>query len=218
MNRHDVAAPSRLHVILLALCLVGLVASGIGPHDRLTWWLEVAPVLVALPLLVWTRRTFPLTPLLYVLILIHALILMLGGHYTYAEVPLGFWVQDWFGFARNHYDRLGHFAQGFIPAILAREILLRKTPLRPGGWLVTLVTSVCLAFSAFYELIEWWSAVFLGGGATAFLGTQGDVWDTQWDMFLCLLGVLTALATLTRVHDAQLTRLLGPHQPAGCWP
>ena len=196
-----------LPVALLVVGLLALVVSGIGPNDRLTWWLEVAPVLIALPLLLWTRRTFPLTPLLYGLIFVHALILMLGGHYTYAEVPLGFWMQDWFGFARNHYDRIGHLAQGFVPAILAREILLRRTPLRPGGWLFTLVTSVCLAFSAFYELIEWWSAVFIGGGATAFLGTQGDPWDTQWDMFLCLIGALASQALLSKVHDAQLARL-----------
>jgi putative membrane protein len=200
---------SRLPAVWLALGVVALVVSGIGPHDRLTWWLEVAPVLVAIPLLLWTRRSFPLTPLLYGLIFVHALILMLGGHYTYAEVPLGFWMQDWFGFARNHYDRIGHLAQGFVPAILAREILLRRTPLTRGGWLFTLVTSVCLAFSAFYELIEWWSAVFLGGGATAFLGTQGDPWDTQWDMFLCLIGAVTSQVLLSRLHDRQLSALAG---------
>ena len=192
---------------LLAVALLALVVSGIGPHDRLTWFMEVAPVLIAVPLLLRTTTTFPLTMLLYGLVFVHALILMLGGHYTYARVPLGFWMQDWFGFARNHYDRIGHLAQGFVPAILAREILLRKTPLRPGGWLFTLVTSVCLAFSAFYELIEWWSAVFLGGSATEFLGTQGDQWDTQWDMFLCLLGALAAQVLLSRVHDRQLAAL-----------
>lgn len=200
--------PSRLPPALLAIGLVALVVSGIGPRDRLTWWLEVAPVLIAVPLLVWTRRSFPLTPLLYGLILVHALILMLGGHYTYAEVPLGYWMQDWFGFARNHYDRIGHLAQGFVPAILAREILLRRTPLPRGGWLFVLVTSVCLAFSAFYELIEWWSAVFLGGGATAFLGTQGDPWDTQWDMFLCLIGAIASQGLLARLHDRHLAPLL----------
>jgi putative membrane protein len=200
---------SRLPAVWLALGVVALVVSGIGPHDRLTWWLEVAPVLMGIPMLLWTRRAFPLTPLLYVLIFVHALILMLGGHYTYAEVPLGFWMQDWFGFARNHYDRIGHLAQGFVPAILAREILLRRTPLTRGGWLFTLVTSVCLAFSAFYELIEWWSAVFLGGGATAFLGTQGDPWDTQWDMFLCLIGAVTSQMLLSRLHDRQLAELAG---------
>jgi putative membrane protein len=200
---------TRLPLVLLVIGLVALVVSGIGPHDRLTWWLEVAPVLIAVPLLLWTWQSFPLTPLLYGLIFVHALILMLGGHYTYAEVPLGFWMQDWFGFARNHYDRIGHLAQGFVPAILAREILLRRTPLRRGGWLFVLVTSVCLAFSAFYELIEWWSAVFLGGGATAFLGTQGDPWDTQWDMFLCLIGALTSQVLLSKIHDRQLSQLAG---------
>ncbi len=206
---HHESRSSRLPAVWLALGLVALVVSGIGPHDRLTWWLEVAPVLIAVPLLLWTRRSFPLTPLLYGLIFVHALILMLGGHYTYAEVPLGFWMQDWFGFARNHYDRIGHLAQGFVPAILAREVLLRRTPLTRGGWLFTLVTSVCLAFSAFYELIEWWSAVFLGGGATAFLGTQGDPWDTQWDMFLCLIGAVTSQVLLSRLHDRQLATLPG---------
>jgi putative membrane protein len=154
-----------------------------------------------------TRRRFPLTPLAYRLIFVHALILMLGGRYTYAEVPLGFWVKDALGLARNHYDRLGHFAQGFVPAIVAREILIRKTPLRPGRWLFFLVTCVCLAVSAVYELVEWWTAVATGEAATAFLGTQGDPWDTQWDMFLALLGALIAQLALARVHDGQLERL-----------
>ncbi|MCC7508134.1 MAG: DUF2238 domain-containing protein [Planctomycetes bacterium] len=158
----------------------------------------------AIPLLVLTRRRFPLTPLLYVLIFLHGLILMLGGAYTYAEVPPGFWVRDALGLERNHYDRLGHFAQGFVPAILAREILLRTSPLKPGTWLFVLVTSVCLAFSAFYELIEWWSAVALGQGADAFLGTQGDQWDTQWDMFLALIGAVSAQIALGRVHTRQV--------------
>jgi putative membrane protein len=208
-RRHQAAAsaPARREpIVLLAIGLMALVISGIGPQDRLTWWLEVTPVVIGVPLLVATWRRFPLTPLLYRLLLLHALILMLGGHYTYAEVPLGEWARDWFGFARNHYDRVGHLAQGFIPAILAREILLRKTPLRQGGWLFLLVTSVCLAFSAFYELIEWWSAVFLGGGATAFLGTQGDPWDTQWDMFLALIGAIVSQLLLGGLHDRQLRR------------
>ena len=132
---------------------------------------------------------------------------MLGGHYTYAEVPLGFWVRDALGLSRNHYDRLGHLAQGFVPAILAREILIRKTPLKPGPWLFFLVTCVCLAISAFYEFVEWWAALASGEAASAFLGTQGDVWDTQWDMFLCLLGALAAQITLARVHDRQLAAL-----------
>ena len=194
-------------LVLLVLGLAALVASGVGPRDRFTWLLEVAPVLIGAPLLVGTYRRFPLTPLLYRLLFVHALILILGGHYTYAEVPLGFWVRDALGLARNHYDRLGHFAQGFVPAILAREILLRRSPLRPGPWLFFLVVCVCLAFSAFYELIEWWTAVATGEGATAFLGTQGDPWDTQWDMFLALCGALLAQLLLARVHDRQLASL-----------
>lgn len=192
---------------LLVGGLVALVASGIAPHDRLTWFLEVLPVLIGVPLLLGTFRRFRLTPLLYRLILAHALILMAGGHYTYAEVPLGFWIQDLFDLARNHYDRLGHLAQGFIPAILAREILLRRTPLTAGRWLIVLVTSVCLAFSALYELIEWGTAVTLGQSADAFLGTQGDPWDTQWDMFMALTGALAAQALLARLHDRQLAKL-----------
>ena len=197
----------RLSALLLGLTLLALVVSGIGPHDRTTWWLEVFPVVLGVPLLIATRRRFPLTPLLYVLLFVHALILMLGGHYTYARVPLGFWVQDLLDLGRNHYDRLGHFAQGFVPAILAREILLRRTPLRPGGWLFFLVCSVCLAFSACYEFFEWWAAVIGGSAADAFLGTQGDVWDTQWDMFLALVGAITAQLLLARLHDRQLARL-----------
>ena len=191
------------------LAATGLVLlwSGIAPHDRITWWLEVSPVLIGAPLLLATARRFPLTPLLYVLLFLHAAILMVGGHYTYARVPLGFWAQDLFDFARNHYDRLGHFAQGFVPAMLAREILLRRTPLRPGGWLFLLVLSVCLPFSAFYEMLEWWTALLGGVAATDFLGTQGDVWDTQWDMFLAGIGATTAQLLLARLHDRQLARL-----------
>jgi putative membrane protein len=192
--------------VLLALVMAALVVSGIGPYERGTWLLEVAPVLIGVPLLLATGRRFPLTPLLYRLIFVHALILILGGHYTYARVPLGFWVQDLLELSRNHYDRLGHLAQGFVPAILAREILLRTSPLRHGRWLFALVTSVCLAFSAFYELIEWWAAVIGGAGAESFLGTQGDVWDTQWDMFLALIGALGAQLLLSRRHDRELDR------------
>lgn len=186
---------------------VALSVSGIGPYDRTTWWLEVFPVLLGIPILLLTGRRFPLTHLLYTLLAIHALILVLGGHYTYARVPLGHWAQEMFGFARNHYDRLGHFAQGFVPAILAREILLRTSPLRPGRWLFVLVTAVCLAFSACYEFFEWWAALAGGEAADAFLGTQGDVWDTQWDMFLALLGALTAQVLLGRAHDRALANL-----------
>jgi putative membrane protein len=189
--------------------VVGLVWSGIAPYDRATWALEVAPVVIVLPLLWLTRQRFPLTPLLYVLIAIHAAILMLGGHYTYARVPLGDWVREAFDLARNHYDRLGHVAQGFIPAIAAREILLRQTALRRGGWLFTLVAATCLAISACYEFLEWWTALLVGGAADAFLATQGDVWDTQWDMFLALCGALTAQLLLARWHDRQLEALPG---------
>jgi putative membrane protein len=199
---------------LLAVVLAALAVSGITPHDRFTWLLEVAPVLIGVPLLIATRRRFPLTPLLQRLLALHALILIVGGHYTYAEVPAGFWVRDTLGLARNHYDRLGHLAQGFVPAVLAREILLRRSPLRPGGWLFFLVVCVCLAFSAFYELIEWWTAVGTGEAATAFLGTQGDVWDTQWDMCLALIGALSALTGLGRLHDRHLATL-GEPVPSG---
>jgi putative membrane protein len=201
--------PRRAPLVLLVLALLALVVSGIGPKDRFTWLLEVAPVLIGAPILVATAKRFPLTPLLCGLLFLHALVLMLGGHYTYAEVPLGEWAKAAFGFARNHYDRLGHLMQGFVPAILAREILLRKTPLPRGGWLLALTTSVCLAFSALYELIEWATALATGEAAEAFLGTQGDPWDTQWDMFLALCGALLAQALLSRLHDRQLARLAG---------
>ena len=195
-------------LILLLLTLVGLVLSGIGPYDRVTWWLEVGPVMLGILVLVPTYRRFPLTPLAYRLIFVHAAILMLGGHHTYARVPLGEWAQETFGWARNHYDRLGHLAQGFVPAILAREVFLRRSPLGRGAWLGFFVVCFCLAFSAFYELIEWWAAVIGGEGAESFLGTQGDVWDTQWDMCLALIGALSALVLLSRRHDRELARLL----------
>jgi len=195
---------SRELLVLLVAAISGLFITGLRPVDRMTWLLEAAPVLIGIPLAIGTFPRFPLTPLLYRLIFLHSLVLMIGGHYTYAHVPLGFWLQDLFHFSRNHYDRIGHFMQGFVPAILAREILIRTTPLRTGKWLFFLVTCVCLAFSAFYELIEWWSAIILGQGADAFLGTQGDIWDTQWDMFLALIGALTALTVLVRRHDREL--------------
>jgi len=194
-------------VALLVAALALLVISGIRPEDRFTWVLEVAPVVAAVPILVATYRRFPLTPLVYRLLFFHALVLMLGGHYTYAETPPGFWFRDLFGLARNHYDRFGHFVQGFVPAILVREVLRRRAGLSPGGWLFFLVTSVCLAVSAAYELIEWATALATGSAAMAFLGTQGDVWDTQWDMFLALCGALTAQLTLARVQDRQLARM-----------
>ena len=194
--------------LLFATGLV-LIWSGIGPFDRVTWWLEVAPVLIGAPLLVASFSAFRLSPLLYRLLFLHAVLLMVGGHYTYARVPVGYWVQDPFELSRNHYDRVGHLAQGFVPAILAREILLRRSPLVRGRWLFFLVTSVCLAFSAFYEMIEWWAAVIGGGASESFLGTQGDVWDTQWDMFLALVGAVSAQALLGRIHDRSMRSVTG---------
>jgi putative membrane protein len=199
---------SRRALMLCALvALAGLVISGIHPHDRLTWWLEVAPVLVAVPLLLATWRRFPFTWLVYLLVAVHATILVVGGHYTYALVPLGNWLRDVLDLARNHYDRLGHFAQGFVPALATREILLRRTPLVRGGWLFVLVVAVCLAVSACYEFTEWWTALIGGGKSEAFLGTQGDPWDTQWDMFLAMLGAIAAQLLLAGVQDRALARL-----------
>jgi putative membrane protein len=194
-------------IVLLVIGAACLVLSGIGATEPGTWVLEVAPLFIAVPVLLATARRFPLTPLAYRLIFVHALILMVGGHYTYAKVPLGFWVQDALHLARNHYDRLGHFAQGFVPAIITREILIRRSPLRPGKWLAFLVTCVCLSVSACYEFIEWGAALLGGSSADAFLGTQGDVWDTQWDMFMALLGAIAALLLLSRLHDRRLARL-----------
>jgi putative membrane protein len=190
---------------LLAATAFLLAVSAYHPYDTATWWMEVFPIFIGVPILFFTYTRFRLTPLLYALIFVHACILILGGHYTYARVPLGFWIQDLFDFSRNHYDRIGHFAQGFIPAMIAREILLRRSPLRPGGWLFFLVTCVCLAVSVLYEFIEWWAALVGGSGAAEFLGTQGDVWDTQWDMFMALVGAVTAQLLLARLHDRQLS-------------
>lgn len=198
------AKPSRYELALLASMTALLVWSGIHPHDRFTWWLEVAPIIIGVPALVWLYPTLRLTPLTYALIWLHCLILMLGGHYTYARVPLGFWMQDALGLARNDYDRIGHFAQGFIPAMLAREIFIRRSPLGGSRWLAFMVVCFCLAFSALYELVEFWTALSTGGAATDFLGTQGDVWDTQWDMQLALIGAIVSLVALSRVQDRQL--------------
>jgi len=193
--------------VLLAFVAVSLIVSRVEPYDPLTWFLEIVPIIIIAPILVLTYRKFPLTPLLYRLLFVHALILILGGHYTYARVPVGYWFQDLLDLSRNHYDRLGHLAQGFIPAILVREILLRRSPLVRGKWLFFLTVSVCLAFSAFYEFTEWWAAVAGGESAENFLGTQGDVWDTQWDMFLAFVGAITSQLTLSRIHDRQLENI-----------
>ena len=194
--------------VLLATNVALFVGLAIDPRsDRFTWLMENFPVIVAWPILIYTRTTFPLSRLLYRLLWIHALILMVGGFWTYAEVPLGFWVRDALGLARNHYDRLGHFAQGFVPAILIREYLLRRSPLPRGRTLAILVIASCLAISALYEFLEWWTALLTGEGATAFLGTQGDVWDTQWDMFLATVGATTALGALSRAHDRSMSEV-----------
>lgn len=190
----------------LAVFLVVLVWSAVDPRDRLTWWLEVLPALMAAVVLAATRRRFPLTPLLYALILVHAVILMVGGHYTYAEVPAGEWLQALTGSDRNDYDKLGHFAQGFVPAIAAREILLRHRVLARRGWLAFIVVCICLAISASYELVEWWAALLSREAAEAFLGTQGYVWDTQSDMGWALSGALAALLALSHLHQRQLER------------
>lgn len=200
-------------LILLVVGIVALAISRVGALEPGTWLLEVFPLFVAVPLLVATAGRFPLTPLAYRLIFVHALILMLGAHYTYAKVPAGFWLQDALHLARNPYDRIGHFAQGFVPAMLAREILLRRSPLVRGKWLAFLVVCVCLSVSVSYEFIEWAAALLGGSSAEAFLGTQGDVWDTQWDMFMALLGAVSALLLLPRVQDRQLGAL--STQPMG---
>ncbi len=198
---------TQLDTFLVGLVMAALVVSGIAPFDRLTWVMEVAPVLIALPLLYLTRRNFPLTTLLTVLIAAHALVLIAGGAYSYARVPLGFWLQDMLGTMRNPYDKIGHFMQGFVPAMVAREILLRGDHVRGRKMTAFLCLCVALAISAAYELIEWAAALALGQGADEFLGTQGDVWDTQSDMFMALLGASSALALLSGWHDRQLERL-----------
>jgi len=185
--------------------LAVLLWSGWEPHDYPTWWLEVAPALAAAAVLLASRNRFPLTPLLYILVLIHSIILMVGGHYTYAEVPVGDWWREISGGSRNNYDKLGHLAQGFIPAIAAREILIRFRVVSGKAWLAFLVVCICLAISAFYELVEWWVALLSSEAAESFLGTQGYVWDTQSDMFMALIGAGLALLTLSRLHDRQLT-------------
>jgi putative membrane protein len=211
MSTHAIATPPAPieRKLLLVIVLVALAVSGIAPKDRLTWLLEVIWVIVAMPIIALNWRRFPLTRLLCWLLVAHALVLIHGGAYTYAETPLGFWLRDAFAalgleVTRNPWDRVGHLMQGFVPAILARELLLRCTPLRRGGWLVYLVLAACLSFSAFFELIEWWAALIYGADADAFLATQGDQWDTQWDMFLCLCGAALSLLLWSRLHDRQL--------------
>jgi len=200
-------------LIFLAVAVVGLCISGLAPSDRASWWLEVLPVVIALPLIGWTHQRFPLTWLAYLLITVYAVVLMIGAHYTYAHVPLGFWLQSALHLTRNNYDRIGHFAQGFVPAVVAREILLRDTPLRPGGWLSMIVVAVCMALSVCYELIEWWCGLIAGVGAGAFLDTQGNLWDAQWNMLWITIGALTALLVLSSAHDRALAALAALNPP-----
>lgn len=211
MHRHAIGVPpSRLEALFLLVLVIGaLVYSGITPRDRLTWFMEVVWVIVALPLIVTRWKSFPLTRLLCWLLAAHTLVLIHGGAYTYAETPIGFWLRDRFiafgiDAVRNPWDRVGHVMQGFVPAILARELLLRLTPLKRGGWLVYLVLAAALSFSAFFELTEWWAALAFGADADAFLATQGDQWDTHWDMFMCLLGAGVSLLVWSKLHDRQL--------------
>lgn len=193
--------PWVLVLVVVEQVLLGWVPSA----DRFTWMMENFPVWIGFPIVLFTHRRFPLSTLCLVLLLLHSLVLAVGGHYTYAKVPLGDWARNAFHFSRNHYDRLGHFAQGFVPAILVREILSRRLALR-GFALASLTVACCLAFSAFYELIEWWTALATGEGATAFLGTQGDPWDTQWDMCFALIGAAVALLTLSHVHNVSMRK------------
>jgi putative membrane protein len=193
--------------VLAAVVITGMAVSAWGARDRTTWFLETVWVLVGLPLVVLTWRRFPLTNLLCCLLAVHALVLAVGGHYTYAQVPLGDWVRDTFGLGRNPYDRFGHLMQGFVPAVLVRELLSRTSPLRGSRWLAPLTVCACLAFSAVFEMLEWLAAVTGGHSADAFLATQGDVWDTQWDMFCALIGATVSVLVLSRVHDRQLDAL-----------
>jgi putative membrane protein len=197
----------KLRIVLFIAFLAILAWSAARPHDYFTWLLEVFPALIGAALLIATRHRFPLTPLLYVLLFLHAALLAVGGHYTYALVPLGFWMEDAFGFTRNHYDRIGHFAQGFVPAIVAREILVRRHVVRGRGWLFAIVVAFCLGISALYELLEWSVAMATGEKGDSFLGTQGDVWDTQKDMALAFAGAIVAQLTLAKAHDRQMETL-----------
>lgn len=197
-----------LKVLWLTLYFIVLIWSGIGPKDQFTWFLEVLPAIIGLVLMVISFKNFALTRLLYNFILLHCIVLMVGGHYTYAEVPLFDTIANWMGSERNNYDKIGHFFQGFVPALLAREILIRKDVVNGRAWLNVIIVAICLAFSAFYELIEWWVAVASGENAEAFLGTQGYIWDTQSDMALALVGAIMSLIVLATYHDRQLAKLV----------
>lgn len=196
-----------MRIAWIVVFMTALIWSGISPADRMTWGLEVFPAVAGGLVLWFTRERFPLTMLVYVLILIHCIILMVGGHYTYAEVPIGDWMRDVFDGSRNNYDKLGHFAQGFVPVMIAREVVIRRSVFNTAGWRNFFIVSFCLGFSAFYELIEWWVALLSDEAADSFLGTQGYIWDTQSDMGLALLGAIVALLLLSKIHDKQLSEL-----------
>ncbi|MEH7336870.1 DUF2238 domain-containing protein [Neobacillus drentensis] len=195
-------------IVFLLLFSIVLIWSAVHPHDRFTWWLEVIPALIGVLILLFSYRFFQFTSLVYFLVLIHSCILFIGGHYTYAEMPLFNWFKEIWGFERNYYDRLGHFAQGFIPAIIIRELLIRTSPLKNTKWLPVTVVCMCLAISAAYELVEFTVAILTGEAADAFLGTQGDVWDTQWDMLLALIGSIISYWSLSKIHSHQLKKLI----------
>jgi len=207
LNNILTSLESSIKYLWLTIFFVVLIWSGINPKDTPTWFLEVLPAIIGIIVLAVTYNTFRLTPLVYSLILIHCVILMVGGHYTYAEVPLFDYIQDIMGSSRNNYDKVGHFAQGFVPALITREIILRKQIIQQRAWQIFFIICFCLAFSAFYELLEWWVALATGEGAVAFLGTQGYIWDTQSDMWFALLGAITGLLTLSKIHDKQLAVL-----------
>jgi putative membrane protein len=199
--------PTIYPLTLLILVLVFWTWSGVMPHDtRLTWILETFPIAIALPVMLATYKRFRLTNLVYTLIAVHAVVLMVGGHYSYAKVPLGFWMERWFGWTRNNYDKIGHFMQGFVPAIIVREVVTRTSPLKPGKWLQAISIAIPLAFSALYEIIEWIASLSNPADTEAFLGTQGYIWDTQTDMFWCLIGSVAALILLSRLHNGYLHR------------
>ena len=207
VNSPNMTGQERMFAALLGILVLLVALTGLAPYERSTWLMEVAPVLIVAPVLVATYRRFPLTPLLYALIFIHAIVLIVGGAYTYARVPFGFWLQDLFSLTRNPYDRIGHFFQGFVPALLAREFLIRKGRVESRRLVSFLAVCFAMAVSAWYELIEWAAALILGQGADAFLGTQGDVWDTQWDMFMCFIGSTSAMLFLARIQDQQMEKL-----------
>ena len=200
--------PHRYFGAVLSVIVVATLSwSAVHPVDWLTWWMEVSWVLVGFPIVAWLALRHGITRILLVLLSMHAVILVIGGHYTYEKVPAGLWVQEWFDLARNDYDRLGHFVQGFVPALIARELLRRTSPLQPGRWIAVLCIATALAFSSIFEMIEWGSSVALGASADAFLGSQGDPWDAQWDMLCALIGAMCSMATLSRLHERELRRM-----------